>query len=130
MRFVVIILGVLLALATVGDIRSSLTPAEAQTLGVPPTNHGSNCSGTIASGNAAQALTGLPTVLHGIQIQNLSTDILGFSELTTNVTVGSPQTWQLAASGGSYNSPTSYAPKQPIYIIGATTGDSYSCVGW
>ena len=95
----------------------------------PPWNNATNCSGSITTGGTAQLLFG-GGVHHGYQIQNLSTDILGFSEFTTSPAVGSNGTWQLSASGGSYNSPANYAPGGPVYIIGATTSDAFSCAVW
>lgn len=96
----------------------------------PPWNDVNNCSGTITTGGTAQKIAHLPNPLHGYQIQDLSTDVLGFSEFTTTPAVGSNGTWQIAASGGSYTSPSSYAPSASIYIIGATTGDAFTCAAW
>lgn len=104
----------------------------------PPWSGGTNCSGTIATGGTAQPLT-LPRALHGYQIQNESADALAFSEFTTTPATFTAGSWTLTAasgslttstSGESYNSPPTYSPASPIYIIGATTGDAFTCSAW
>lgn len=115
-----------------------LATAPASASPEPPWNGSTNCSGSIASGGTAQKLT-LPQVLHGYQIQNLSTDVLAFSEFTVTPAAFTNGSWTLAPAtgsaatsspGGAYNSPGSYSPATPIYIIGATTGDKFTCSAW
>jgi hypothetical protein len=96
----------------------------------PPWTGRFNCSGTITAGGTAQPLANLPAIMHGLHIQNLSTDTLAFSEMTTSPAVGTAGAWELAGGGGSYTSPTTYSPQPPIYIIGATTSDAFTCVAW
>lgn len=100
----------------------------------PPWNGPTNCSGTISAGGTAQSLT-LPRALHGYQIQNESADEIAFSELTKTPAINTQGSWSLAPQssatpGQSYNSPGGYAPSGPIFIIGATTGDGFTCVAW
>lgn len=113
-------------------------PVDAQAP-TPSTNR-VGCGGTITSGGAAQQFWPLASppigfVFHGFQLQNLSTDPMAFSELTATPAVLTNPAFTLnagtaTAAGGSYNSPATYAPAGPIYIIAATTGDKFSCVAW
>lgn len=105
----------------------------------PPWSGGKNCSGTITNGGTAQPLANLPAPLHGVQIQNESTDALAFSEFTTTPAIFTNGSWTLSpasgstsasSAGSSYNSPPTYAPASPIYIVGATTGDKFTCSAW
>ena len=117
-----------------------ILPLWAQAAPEPPWNGGFNCSGTITTGGTAQLLVqsngaAFPRVLHGYQIQNLSTDALAFSEFTTTPATMTNGSWTLNAAtastaGGSYNSPAGYSPSTPIFIIGATTGDKFTCSAW
>ena len=119
MRIKHLVLGLLLA----------FLPLAAGASPEPPWNNPVNCSGTIAAGNTAQKIANLPTPLHGYQLQNLSTDTLYFSDLTSSAT-STAGSWQLSASGGSYNSPLGFAPGGSVYINGLTTGDAYTCEAW
>jgi hypothetical protein len=97
-----------------------------------PTTPPTSCSGTITSGGTAQSIIAAGTV-HGFQLQNLSTDPLAFSWTTTTPVVLT--NWTLNAgtattAGGSYNSPLGLGITTAVYIIGATTGDKFSCAWW
>lgn len=95
----------------------------------PPWSTATNCSGSIAVTSTAQQLFA-SGVHHGFQIQNLSTDVLGFSEFTTTPVVGAAGTWSIAISGGSYNTPVTYGSGNAVFIVGATLGDKFTCAVW
>jgi hypothetical protein len=101
-----------------------------------------NCSGTIASGGTAQLMLAASTNRHFYQVQNRSADMLAFSEFTTSASVLAPTValngvgWALtpqgttATAGGSFSGPINYDPTGAVWIVGATTGDAYSCTAW
>jgi hypothetical protein len=101
-----------------------------------PTTAPSDCSGTVTSGGTAQSIIGAGTAPHGFQIQNLSTDALGFSWTTVTPAVGTNGTYTLNAgssstsAGGSYNSPLGIGISAAVFLIGATTGDKFTCSKW
>lgn len=91
-----------------------------------------DCSGTITAGGTAQNAITASATLHGFQIMNLSTtDFLwiNFNGTATASTAGSYslQPGTSTTSGGSYSTPTNFAPNTNISIVAATTGDKFSC---
>jgi hypothetical protein len=99
-----------------------------------PWTSSTNCSGTITAGAASQQM--IPAgPKHGYQIQNESADLLAFSEFTTSPVVNTNGSWTLTpessgVAGGSYNTPATYSPSAAVWIIGANTGDKFTCAYW
>lgn len=94
-----------------------------------------DCSGTIASGGVAQTLLSSSGSRLGFMIMNLSTDKLCISLAGTAVcdAAGSYSLSPAVAgatgtAGGSYLSPAGF--RNAISIVGATTGDKFSCTAW
>ena len=111
-------LGALLALAL-------LLPAVARAQNVP-----TNCSGTITTGGTAQLLLAADATRYRILVQNLSAAPLGISFTSTTPVIGSAQTFTLVSPFGQYSTPANARDTSAIYIIGATTGQVFSCVGY
>lgn len=94
-----------------------------------------NCSGTITVGGTSQTLLPFSSTRRGFALMNLSTDKLGFSFVgaaaidaigtfhLTPATVG-----PTGNAGGSYVSTS--AVNNAVTIVGATTGDKFTCMAW
>lgn len=90
-----------------------------------------DCSGTITSGGNAQVLIAAAS-RSTLLIQNDSTDPIAFSATTTTPVVNASGSWTLnpassTAAGGSYGPSSFTFGEGPLYIIGATTNDAFSC---
>lgn len=119
------LLGVLVALALLLPLPTDANPYTTRT----------NCSGTIATGGVAQELLRPDGGRHGFQIQNLSTDPLAWSDVTTSPATFTAGSYTLDAAtastaDGAYSTPATYSPTGAIYIIGATNGDAFTCSAW
>lgn len=112
-------------------IAATLTPPIAVTASVSVTP--TNCSGSITTGGTAQQLFAASATRHFYQIQNddiTRVENLGISEVTATPVVGAAGTWTLSSLTGSYTSPLHYVPNTAIFIVGATTGHTFTCVTW
>jgi hypothetical protein len=94
-----------------------------------------DCSGTITTGGTAQTLLATSSTRRGFVIMNLSTDKLCFSFAGTAVCDGAGSyslnpaiTGATGAAGGSFVAP--YGMFNAVSIVGATTGDKFSCTAW
>ncbi len=115
----------------------SAIPAGTATIGnvngapnVTPTN----CSGTITSGGTAQNAFTAGATKHGFTIQNLATEALWIS-FTTTAAADTVASYMLNPSasgvaGGSYSAPFGFGMNTALSVIGATTGNKFSCTWW
>jgi len=106
------------------------TSAVSSAVNVTPTN----CSGTIAAGGTAQNAFTAGATKHGFTIMNLSTEDMWVSFTTTAAadTVASyllnPSSTGVA--GGSYSTPSGFGMNTALSVVGATTGNKFSCTWW
>lgn len=96
------------------------------------------CSGTITAGGTAQNAIAAQTTLHGFTIASITanSDVLWISFTTTAAAAGT-DSWPLVAPTattyvgfGSYTTPYGFGSNHAVSIIGATTGDKFSCTWW
>lgn len=108
--------------ATIGNVNGAPN--------VTPTN----CSGTITAGGTAQNAFTAGATKHGFTIQNLSTEDMWVSFTTTAVanTVASYMLNPSASgvAGGSYSTPFGFGMNTALSVVGATTGNKFSCTWW
>lgn len=86
-----------------------------------------NKSGTITAGGTAQDAAAANVNRKGFLIQNVSTADMWFNVGTTAV---ADQPSVLLRSGAMYESSAHACPAGKISVIGATTGQAFTCKEW
>jgi hypothetical protein len=85
-----------------------------------------NCSASITTGGTAQLLQAA-TNRRYLLIQNVSAGSIGISFTTSTPVIGAAGTITLT-TGSSIERNSLAAPRNAIYVIGATTGQAITCV--
>jgi len=113
-----------------GAIRMSLEDAAGNAAGAgtatsptitqaAPLGAGTDRSGT--AGTSSAALAAANTSRRGLNIQNISANVLGINEIGNTAAIGSPGTYTLAA-GASFNVRTN----QAVNVIASAAGSAYT----
>lgn len=124
-------------LASILTAVSSAIPAGTATIGNvngAPNATPTNCSGTITSGGTAQNAFTAGATKHGFTIMNLSTENMWVS-FTTTAAADTVASYMLnpaatGVAGGSYSTPFGFGMNTALSVIGATTGNKFSCTWW
>lgn len=87
-------------------------------------------STSITTGGQAQTLFGGLTPTNGYEVINPDpTNDLWVSDTTTAAANGQGSR-RVAANGGAYWTPPGYAPRGPVSIFGAVTGQKITAIKW
>lgn len=94
-----------------------------------------DCSGTITAGGTSQSLLTSSATRRGFMVMNLSADKLCISwsgaascDAAGSYSLNPGATGATGYAGGSFVAPA--ALQNAVTIVGATTGDKFSCTAW
>jgi hypothetical protein len=88
----------------------------------------SDGSSTVATGGSAQTLFGGTVPANGFVVQNNSSALLWISDV--GVASAGGASFQLAANGGTFATPSGYKPAGAVSLYGATTGQAFAARRW